>query len=101
MCSDFTSGRRPTSCASDGRYKHSPVVSSTMNAPACTQWTARSVRPKRGRRPSVTVRTPNPCVLVVAMLLPEAERLLCHELHTGEPLDALVAVHLRNDDASG
>src|SRR5436189_197890 len=59
--------------------------------------------PRRGSRRAsgaVAIRPPHPRVLVVAVLLPVAARLLGDELHPRQPLDALVAVHLRQDHPS-
>src|SRR5581483_7746380 len=91
-------GRRPTSSARLGRYRQRPVASSTRNALACTQCTARSVRVKRASRRweirsgGVAVRPPDPRILVVAEVLPVPVPLVGDELHAREPLHALVAV---------
>src|SRR3989442_11123224 len=82
----------------------SPDASKTRKALACTQCSVRSVREKRGRRTRlgvVTIRAPNPCVLVVTVLFPVAHGLAGDELHPPQPLHTLVAVHLRQDDACG
>src|SRR5438876_10395802 len=99
----FSSGRRPTSWARLGKYKQRPEPKRTKKALACTQCSARSVRLKRGSRRTsgaVAIRPSHPRVLVVAVLLPVAARLLGDELHPRQPLDALVPVHLRQDHAS-
>src|SRR2546429_8985737 len=97
----FSSGRRPTSCARLGRERQSPEPNRTKNALACTQCTARSVRLNRSSRRlgGIAIRSPYPGVLVVAVLLPVTLWLLGDELHLREPLDPLVAVHLREDHA--
>src|SRR5437667_1904056 len=96
------SGRLPISSARLGRWRQSPEASSTRKALAWTQCSVRSVREKRARRRTlgvVAIRAPDPGVLVVAVLLPVALRLALDELHPRQPLDTLVAVHLRQHDA--
>src|SRR5437870_11716040 len=98
----FSSGRLPISSARLGRYRQSPDASKTRKALACTQCSVLSVREKRGRRTRlgvVTIRASNPGVLVVAVLFPVALGLAGDELHPRQPLHALVAVHLGQDDA--
>jgi hypothetical protein len=70
---------------------------------ACAQWSARSERPKRCSRRglAVAIRAADPGVLVVAETFPVSGRLGGDELDPGQPLDALVAVHLRDDHAHG
>src|SRR4051812_11469914 len=99
----FRSGRLLTASERLGRERQSPEPSRMQKAVACTQWAARSVRFQRVTRlgAGVAIRTANPRVLVVAEPFPVAGRLVGDELDPRQPLDALVAVHLRDHDARG
>src|SRR3954462_3612160 len=68
----------------------------TKKVAASSQWAARSVRPKRSTL--VAIRMADPRVDVVAALLPEARRGLGVVPDLREPLDALLAVHVRHHD---
>src|ERR1700709_2634120 len=94
------SGRRPTASLKRGTYSMSPVASRTKNAAACTQCTVRSVTVNRFTI-TCSVGMAHPRVRVVAALLPVAGLDGRAELDALDPLDALVAVHVRDHDADG
>src|SRR5581483_7279913 len=96
----FSSGLRLTTSERLGRYRHRPEPSKMQNADACTQWAARSVRLQRATlRGGVAIRMADPRVLVVTEAFPVTGRLVRDELDPRQPLDPLVAVHLRNHHA--
>src|SRR5262245_52341600 len=95
----LTNGRRPTATESDGMYSTSPEPSSTKKALACTQCRSRSVTVNRSTYLEEAVGPPDPGVHVVAALLPVARARPADELDSLDPLDVLVAVHLRDHDA--
>src|SRR5438105_11367357 len=103
MWISFRSGRRLTSSDRLGRYRQRPEPSRTQNAVACTQCAVRSVRFQRWTVSggAVAIRPAHPRVLVVAEPFPVTGRLVGDELDPRQPLDALVAVHLRDNDAGG
>src|SRR4051812_16904822 len=96
------SGRRLTASERLGRERERAGPSRTQNAGAGTQGAGRPGRFQRRTRGSggaVAIRAAHPGVLVVTEPFPVPRRLVRDELDARQPLDALVAVHLGNDDA--